>query len=192
MDAISVTGFGDRGSARFLDIVVISLGRRPQSVHALRARTAAHSLIQPRRRLARNPQPARTSWACSKTSSSPIPEIGGRVALSSTASTRAGGGTGPDLGRRPELRHPSGCAAGVRCRLRYGAAGRWRRRNAFAIGVARAIPAGKGSGPTAAVRVHRARFLERCRAPLASTWTAYTPTQTVTPRHIRAPRRAQW
>jgi hypothetical protein len=156
------------------------------------ARTAARALIQPRRRLARNPHRLEFR-ALARERCLPAPRrSAGRSRRSLTESALMAVGPDLDLGRRPELRHPPGCAAGVRCRLRYGPAGRARSPQRVRERGRARNPCRKGIWPTAAARVHRARFLERCRASLASTWTAYTPTQTVTPRHIRAPRRTLW
>jgi hypothetical protein len=129
MDAILVTGSGDRGSARYLDIVVISRERRPQSVRDLRQnrRPRAHPTASSARS---QPPPARISCACSRTLRSRPRRSAGRPRLSLTESARMAVGPDLELGRRspscaihqdaPRMRR------GVRCRLRYGPAGRWR------------------------------------------------------------------
>lgn len=75
------------------------------------------------------------------------PEIGGQSRLSLTESAMTAVGPDLDLGRRAAraARLP-GCTADVRCRLRYGPAGRGGRRNAFKIGVA-CDPARQGICP---------------------------------------------
>jgi hypothetical protein len=126
--------------------------------YATCARTAGRALIQPRRRLARNPHRLEFR-ALARERCFPAPRrSAGRSRLSLTESALRAVGPDLDLGRRPELRHHQGAplAFGAGSDTVQPAPGD--RRTAFAIGVARAIPAGKGSGPTAAVRVHRAPF----------------------------------
>ncbi len=108
------------------DIVVISRGRR-RNPYTRCARTAA-PLAHPTASSARSQPPTGSNFVrLLENVAFPPRRSAGRSRLSLTESALRVVGPDQDLGRRrPELRHPPGCAAGVRCRLRYGPAGRRR------------------------------------------------------------------
>jgi hypothetical protein len=144
MEAISVTGFGDRGSppgyARHRchgrrtdrgwpeDGRGPIRGRRPQSVHARHTRSRAPRAHPTASSARSQPPPARIfERRLENFDFQPTPEIGGQSRLPLTERARTAVGPDLDLGRRsPERRHPPGCTADAGCRLRYGPADRGR------------------------------------------------------------------
>ena len=186
MDAILVTGSGDRGSASTHDIVVIT-----QDAGRIRARAAPGPRSRASNRVVGSlATPTGSNFVrLLENVDFPPRRSAGRSRRSLTESALRAVGADPELGRRsPELRRPAGCArrrsvpAPIRSsRPRAIAATRsrstWR---------AQSLPA-RDPGSTAAVRVHRARFLERCGA---RHWRQpgrhIHQHEHVTPRHIRA------
>ena len=144
MEAISVTGFGDRGSPPRVRATSLSWPENGQRMAGGWPRTNKRTQTAIRARTPHQKQgPARSSnrvvgSLATPTGSNferrlenfdfqPPPRSAGSHGCFLTESARTALGPDLDLGRRsPERRHPPGCTADAGCRLRYGPADRGR------------------------------------------------------------------